>query len=309
MSHEDQNTIADQKCPVCLQPFEDEVILDACFHAFCRFCITQWAEYEPAKRHGLNHCPLCRTHFTALLSNYSDHTQSYEIQHMEEEEASSHWSQYYEHRDAISQQKSASKNLAVLRQRRLYVYSNNLIPIIDFKIISIPTEPSRRNIVFNKMMTQFQSKGYSFLLRELPILLLHDQMKFGLKSLQTQQNEVELIIELVKSHFEDGLSQLVKFISLRSSHPVNFSDLEVVQLLRDNGEDLASFDLFYDSMHPFLLGDTLCFIRELALLVLSPYTLAQFDTQIVYQDPRHSANAETKMEINKTALFDTQRLV
>nr|XP_016846328.1 PREDICTED: zinc finger protein RFP [Anolis carolinensis] len=54
-----QDLCAELTCPICLDYFEDPVILAECGHNFCRFCLTQYC----GKRERKAACPQCRKCF------------------------------------------------------------------------------------------------------------------------------------------------------------------------------------------------------------------------------------------------------
>lgn len=53
----------EDRCPVCLEDYQDKVFVDACFHAFCFNCITCAAELAG------NKCPMCKTVFEVVIHN------------------------------------------------------------------------------------------------------------------------------------------------------------------------------------------------------------------------------------------------
>jgi hypothetical protein len=50
----------DQKCPICLEQFDDPALLDGCFHKFCFVCICSWISRVPS-------CPLCKQSFKTII--------------------------------------------------------------------------------------------------------------------------------------------------------------------------------------------------------------------------------------------------
>eukprot|EP00850_Spirogloea_muscicola_P003183 SM000012S25445 [mRNA] locus=s12:1141783:1148567:- [translate_table: standard] len=69
-------------CPICLEPVSDEAYLDHCFHRFCLACIQLWSAAStpaaPAKGDADGGwrgpvCPLCKTHYTSVIHNFSGH--------------------------------------------------------------------------------------------------------------------------------------------------------------------------------------------------------------------------------------------
>jgi len=272
----------DSKCPICLQPYEDMVILNNCFHAFCRFCIFQWAEYEPARRHGPNKCPLCRTQFQALYHNYCADSQSYDVTHMEKDVNPIHWSQYHAEEDSNRLQTSDSKNEAVVRHRRLLVYARSLLPIIDFKMPKMDQSSPSYASLLRKLSSQFQSKAPQFIARELPILLLHSTMRPGSSSYATQQSEVSLLTDLIMALLPDAIPSLLSFALLRSQSPINQSDSSLLTAFRKQDNSL---DPLYEAIFQFLPSAAPTFLRELALFVVSPYSVSSFELNVHYVDP------------------------
>lgn len=271
-------------CPVCLQPFEDKVVLNNCFHAFCRVCILQWSEFEPAQRHGRNRCPLCRTHFSALYSNYSDSTSSYDVYCMDDDKKAPHWSSTLAHEAAVSQQKFARQQMALVRSRRLFIYAARLIPIVTWMKASTGTEQALKSL-----KRRFETKSPLFLARELPILLLHDHMDLGLESQQKQEREVALLQDLVSHTLFFAISPLVSFIAAYAQPLPNFAphdvDSSLLLSVTSDPQQKSAIDDLRETLEPFFEENTLLLIRELALFVLSPYTtLAQFDEGMKYRD-------------------------
>lgn len=268
-------------CPVCLQSFDDKVILNECFHAFCRFCILQWSEFEPAQRHGRNRCPLCRVHFSALFSNYHDQTQSYDIQQVEEVSEPHHWSAFYANKDAIESQKWRSKTSPVVRKRRLLVYYSHLVPIVDFKLPTCGPEASAQAL--QALTKRFTTKGDSFLSRELPFLLLHDSMDHGLASYKKQERETSILKDVVKSLLPAAIIPLALLIHARVSSP-DASEWDLYYSLELTSTQSRALDDLLDAIEQFFGSMALLLLRELALFAMSPYTLGEFDEHVVYQD-------------------------
>lgn len=265
-------------CPVCLQPFEDQVTLNQCFHAFCRFCILQWSEFEPAQRHGRNRCPLCRVHFTALYSHFDPDSQTYDTQLVEETKETHHWSNFYENKSAIEVQRWRSKTDSVLRKRRLTVYESHLYPLIDFKL---PLMSSYKSL--EALSKRFSTKASIFLSRELPFLLLHDHMKKGISSLAKQEKEVSLILDLVKAMISPAIVPLALLVSARVSCTQS-SDWEIFDSLELTNDQKDAFEELDDALAQFFGWRTIILLRELALFTLSPYSLKEFDDQVKYQE-------------------------
>lgn len=279
----DETPTPDQRCPICLQRFEDKVVLNNCFHAFCRFCIAQWAEYEPAKRHGKNRCPLCRTQFQALYHNYSEETHAYDVTHLDADANTAHWSQYQAEEEAIRIQTSETKNEAVARHRRLLVYFQTLIPIIDFKIPKLPADraSSGYTSILKKVSLQFQSKAPQFIARELPILLFHNTMIPGTSSFQQQQSEVSLLNDLLMALILPAIPTLLSLVFLRSQSDASKDDESLLSSISPRD---TALDALYEAMSEFLADSTLAFLRELTLFVVSPWTLDLFDRNLTYSD-------------------------
>lgn len=265
-------------CPVCLQPFEDKVILNNCFHAFCRFCILQWSEFEPAQRHGRNRCPLCRSSFSALFANYDDQSRTYDIQNVEETSDPHHWSAFYENKDAIEVQKWKSKTNSVVRKRRLLVYNLRLLPIIDFSLPSIGSERS-----LNVLEKRFLNKSSAFLSRELPILLLHDSMAHGLQSLNQQDRELSLLMDLIKALLPSAILPLAQMVHTRVLFP-NASDWEIYDSLDVSSNHKDALNAMLDELEHFFESSAILLLRELSLFVMSPYTLGEFDERVTYHE-------------------------
>lgn len=280
---EDAPSDANMKCAVCLQIFDDKVVLSSCFHAFCRFCILQWAEFEPARRYGLNRCPLCRTSFSTLISNFSDENHTYDVYHMDEDVTVMHWSQQDDNEDAIRLLNIKSKQEAVLRQRRLSVYNLGLIPVIDFKIPVVSSDIFRRKIITSKILSSFQSKGRSFLETEIPILLLHSNMKASLSTLKTQEQEVDLLIDLIKALLEDALPFLIRLVAQRI---VTAKIPDLIKSMESEGMDLLPFNALHDAISPFFGEFTSSLLCELTYTLLSPYSLEHMETHLKYLEPQ-----------------------
>lgn len=284
---------ASLNCPICLQAFDDKVILNECFHAFCRFCILQWSEFEPAQQHGRNRCPLCRLHFSALLSNYDDETQTYDLQKVEEVAEPHHWSAFYANKDAIETQKWRSKTNHVLRKRRLLVYYSGLVPNIGFKLPSCSTEPPAH--ILKALEKRFATKADSFLNRELPLLLLHDDMEHGLNSFKKQERELSILKDIVKSQLPPAIIPLALLIHARASAPTA-SDWDLYYSIDINPTQSKALDDLLDALEQFFGSAALFLLRELSLFIMSPFTLEEFDEHVSYQDssPIPDGDVETR---------------
>lgn len=54
---------AEERCPICLEDFEDKAFIDACFHAFCFACIVKAVEMTTSR------CPMCKAFFDTVIHN------------------------------------------------------------------------------------------------------------------------------------------------------------------------------------------------------------------------------------------------
>lgn len=53
----------EERCPICLEDYEDKAFVDACFHAFCFECIVKAVEMTS------NRCPMCKISFDTVIHN------------------------------------------------------------------------------------------------------------------------------------------------------------------------------------------------------------------------------------------------
>ncbi|KAF0689752.1 Aste57867_18820 [Aphanomyces stellatus] len=65
---EEEYTIVQGKCPICLKNLVRGVLVKGCLHEFCFHCISQWAHHL-SSRHAPVMCPICRTSFRDVLAN------------------------------------------------------------------------------------------------------------------------------------------------------------------------------------------------------------------------------------------------
>ena len=54
---------AEERCPICLEDYEDKAFIDACFHAFCFGCIVKAVEVTTGR------CPMCKATFDTVIHN------------------------------------------------------------------------------------------------------------------------------------------------------------------------------------------------------------------------------------------------
>lgn len=278
---------SNDRCPICLQLFDDQVVLDSCFHAFCRFCILQWAEFEPARRHGKNRCPLCRSHFSVLYSNFDPASQTYNSSFMDEE-SNTHWSQHYEAQNALKAQQSRTLHgEGAIRRRRALIYAQRLHPIVTFVIPQFPASLHRGHLVVLTKVTQaFSGKSSLFLSREIPILLLHDNMRPGLASYGTQQSEISLLTDLILSSSSTKIVDLVRFVSACCQYDAVKTPIEsvlqqpedLISCMPDSIKDLCT------ELSPFFGESTPYLLRELMLFCLSPWKLEDYEHRMQYID-------------------------
>ncbi|OQR94418.1 hypothetical protein ACHHYP_01307 [Achlya hypogyna] len=87
-AHDDAHSILRGKCPVCLKPLVDGVLVDACLHEFCRSCIVQWAEHLRDRQAPVR-CPICRAPFGKLFANVVS-ADDYDVVNLDETEPSPH---------------------------------------------------------------------------------------------------------------------------------------------------------------------------------------------------------------------------
>ncbi|KAJ5066189.1 topoisomerase i-binding arginine/serine-rich a-related [Anaeramoeba ignava] len=52
----------DETCPICKSKYQDQTMLDKCFHSFCFTCIGSWAKISQL-------CPLCKSKYTSVIHN------------------------------------------------------------------------------------------------------------------------------------------------------------------------------------------------------------------------------------------------
>uniref|UniRef100_A0A8C0ANU9 RING-type E3 ubiquitin transferase n=1 Tax=Buteo japonicus TaxID=224669 RepID=A0A8C0ANU9_9AVES len=50
----------DNRCPICLDSWEEASYVMPCLHQFCYACILRWAESKPE-------CPLCKRNVTSIF--------------------------------------------------------------------------------------------------------------------------------------------------------------------------------------------------------------------------------------------------
>jgi hypothetical protein len=263
---------------------EDPVALDSCFHAFCRFCILQWIEFEPARRHGKNRCPLCRSQFKALTFDFDVETKQFDIVYVDDSLANVHWSQFKNAQSAIEQQKVQRKSEGVVRRRRALVYSQHLLPIVGFRIPLIPTDISAgHRRVLEKVIASFEGRASSFLSRELPILLAHDLMAYGLDSYTTQQNETSLLTDLILGSAPGAMAELIRFTYAWTLCTTSTGAIVPEKL---NIKPLGAAEIVISGVAAVIGAEmATILIRELMIFVLSQWSLAQFDTLLTYVDP------------------------
>lgn len=53
----------EERCPICLEDYQDKAFIDACFHAFCFECIVKAVEMTTGR------CPMCKTSFDTVIHN------------------------------------------------------------------------------------------------------------------------------------------------------------------------------------------------------------------------------------------------
>ena len=54
---------AEERCPICLEDYDDKAFIDACFHAFCFGCIVKAVETTTGR------CPMCKATFDTVIHN------------------------------------------------------------------------------------------------------------------------------------------------------------------------------------------------------------------------------------------------
>uniref|UniRef100_A0A8C3PIG2 RING-type E3 ubiquitin transferase n=1 Tax=Calidris pygmaea TaxID=425635 RepID=A0A8C3PIG2_9CHAR len=54
-------TELDDRCPICLDSWEEPSHLMPCLHRFCYRCILRWAQSKPE-------CPLCKRRIASIVS-------------------------------------------------------------------------------------------------------------------------------------------------------------------------------------------------------------------------------------------------
>ncbi|CAN0330390.1 unnamed protein product [Bubo scandiacus] len=56
------------RCPICLDSWDDAAYVMPCVHRFCYRCILRWAETKPE-------CPLCKRRVQSIPASQSEGSQ------------------------------------------------------------------------------------------------------------------------------------------------------------------------------------------------------------------------------------------
>ena len=64
-NQEPGNSSREDKCSICLGPFENLSTIDSCLHKFCFTCIVEWSKVRHA-------CPLCKIAFRIVMHSIQD---------------------------------------------------------------------------------------------------------------------------------------------------------------------------------------------------------------------------------------------
>lgn len=242
-----------EKCPICLEEFEDMVILNRCFHCFCRICIIQWIEYEPLKISGIHCCPLCRSPFSSLINLINANSSLFDLSYLN---------------------KPSIGNIVDLRRRT--VYALNLYPIIeeDFQIIN----PWHQGI--NEKSNQINTlKMNSWLKRDLPVVLNHEIMPFTSDSSQKQVEEISIISLFIASFIASIFEDLYNWVKTYKDCFSLIDQKYIFTLLPPENQGIIYFQ---DKIRPFFAHQTEKFVREFIIFMCMPFKLQQFDLKVKY---------------------------
>eukprot|EP01122_Echinamoeba_exundans_P000315 TRINITY_DN10284_c0_g1_i1.p1 TRINITY_DN10284_c0_g1~~TRINITY_DN10284_c0_g1_i1.p1 ORF type:complete len:314 (+),score=61.97 TRINITY_DN10284_c0_g1_i1:34-975(+) len=234
------------KCPICLAEDydDDKALVKGCYHAFCFFCILQWAEMTRA-------CPICKTRINHIVSNIDSDAGTFTIVDLDKQPSSR------------SSSSTKSKSMQIQSQEKIHqmarrrVYEQALKPVKEFSV-QIPFGPSaalfKTPSVLENERRNWRRKLEVWIQSEAPVVFNHHLVKSTLHADEenVRDQEIQMLLSISKSLLEE------------------YGDL---RQCKEAATQLAS-----------LLGDDAeIFIRDLMLFLQSLYRLPhEFDQGVRY---------------------------
>lgn len=205
----------EERCPICLCPFETPSMLDQCFHKFCFFCILQWSQIEDTPR-----CPLCKSSFDSILYNIKSN-EEYQRYYIKETKKTRRPKNY-----KSKTKDSFNPNLpfSTAHSLRRAVYSRGIRAIPFSNLEAYPKFKSQRTIqfspdAFKANPSQWKTKLTPWITRELQSLLETEDVEllttFVLSLIEsvdiTDKKAIEQLKEIIFDNAETFAHELLCF--------------------------------------------------------------------------------------------------
>ncbi|XP_038625832.1 E3 ubiquitin-protein ligase Topors [Tachyglossus aculeatus] len=264
------------KCPICLDGFENMAYLDLCFHRFCFRCVQEWSKNKAE-------CPLCKQPFHSIFHSVraEDDFKEYVLQPTQNDSFSNPGGQRFRYRTTMIRDRGASfrrpQGNGVLLER-----------------LSIP--PRERNNDIQHILRQFVARLQAEA-RSLPQIQEQEVIRFR-RSLYRRGMRVQSVED--GGRFRDISSEFFRRNPACLHRLVPWLKRELTVLFGAHGSlvnivqhiimsNVTRYDLesqaFIDELKPFLLNRTGHFLHEFISFARSPFNIEAYDLHANYEDP------------------------
>lgn len=263
VSSDSSEEIERPKCPICFAGDYDgdKCLVKGCYHAFCLFCIMQWAEMTRA-------CPLCKHKIVQLVTNLNDDNGTFTLVDLDAASSGAKISSS----KPKSMQSISQENIHQLLRRR--VYQDALHPSREFSgsvPFDSPNAAETRNSSFlENVRKNWLRKTEIWIKAEAPVVFNH-HLVVGTLSVDQEtlkEQEIKILLSMVTSLLQSGAGDLRQSPSART---------QLSSLIGDDAD---------------------IFIRDLMLFLHSPCrTPQEFDAEVQFE-PSSASVAEGAVAIS-----------
>jgi hypothetical protein len=250
------------KCPICLAEDydDDKALIKGCYHAFCLFCILQWAEMTRS-------CPICKSRINHIVSNIDADSGTFTIIDLDQPPSS---------RSSSSAKSKSMQNLSqekIHTMARRRVYEQALKPVKEFSV-PIPFGPSAAHFktpsALENDRRNWRRKMDVWIQAEAPVVFNHHLVKSTLHADEesVRDQEIQMLMSMSKSLLEE------------------YGDLRQCKGAKSQLDSLLG-------------DDTETFIRDLMLFLQSPCRLPhEFDGAVRYTATGLDINLEEAIPVD-----------
>ncbi|XP_028910713.1 E3 ubiquitin-protein ligase Topors [Ornithorhynchus anatinus] len=264
------------KCPICLDGFENMAYLDLCFHRFCFRCVQEWSKNKAE-------CPLCKQPFHSIFHSVraEDDFKEYVLRPTQNDSFSNPGGQRFRYRTTMTRDRGASFRRP---------HGNGVL----LERLSIP--PRDRNNDIQHILRQFVARLQAEA-RSLPQIQEQEVIRFR-RSLYRRGMRVQSVED--GGRFRDISSEFFRRNPACLHRLVPWLKRELTVLFGAHGSlvnivqhiimsNVTRYDLesqaFIDELKPFLLNRTGHFLHEFISFARSPFNIEAYDLHANYEEP------------------------